>query len=133
MGKKSERLERIIAMFQSAGIAPDMKPDIIGWLWVHFAIDAGMIGTALFPGGFPIAGDTSEKTREKQIRTIRAVKDAFSVLEKRGLDVWSYDDATPFRIPDDREAAEAFWKPIMSCPIMNDYGDTITSIPQPLR
>lgn len=115
-GRRTERLDRIIEMFGKAGISPDIKPDIIGWLWVHFAIDAGVIGTAIYSGGFPAAGDISTESQTTRIRAVRAVKDAFAVLEKRGMDVWSYDDSVPFREIDDQKAAEAFWRPILSWP-----------------
>jgi len=115
-GRRTERLDRIITMFQAAGISPDIKPDIIGWLWVHFAIDAGMIGAAIYSGGFPAANDNSNEAWETRIRTVRAVKDAFAVLKKRGFEVWSFEDAAPFRIADDRTAAQTLWQPIMNWP-----------------
>jgi ketopantoate reductase len=44
------RLEIIMEMFERAGLIADVKPDIIRWQWVHHAINAGLIGTALYMG-----------------------------------------------------------------------------------
>ena len=100
-GSRTPRLERIIEMFARAGLIADIKSNIIEWQWVHHAINAGLIGTALCMGGLP-GEDTSI---EVWVLMVRAVKDALAVLEKRGVDVRSYADTEPFLVPDEEEAA----------------------------
>jgi ketopantoate reductase len=96
-GSRSPRIERITGLFGKAGFIGDVKANIIEWQWVHHAINAGVIGTALYMGGLP-------------------GEDALAVLEKRGVDVWSYADTKPFIVPDDEEAARRLREMFFSMP-----------------
>ena len=100
-GSRTQRLERIVTLFGKAGMRPDIKANIIEWQWVHHAIDAGMLGAALYKGGLPSAEDEMEVW----LLMIRAVKDALAVLEKRGVNVRAYEDTKPFLSSNDEEAA----------------------------
>lgn len=111
-GSHTPRLERIIEMFGRAGLVADIKSNIIEWQWVHHAIDAGIIGTALYMSGLP-GEDTGMET---WVLMVRAVKDALAVLEKRGVDVRSYADTELFLIPDDEEAARRLRQMMFSMP-----------------
>jgi ketopantoate reductase len=59
-GSRTHRLGRIINLFARAGMNPDVKTNIIEWQWVHHAIDAGMLGAALYQGGLPGSNDGIE-------------------------------------------------------------------------
>lgn len=87
-GSDPEKFKAVGELFQRAGFTLDIKPNIIEWLWVHHAINAGGIGTALWAGGI------AEATRS--IRTlgigIRAIREALDVAAARGVDVKSYPD-----------------------------------------
>jgi len=111
-GSRTPRLERIIGMFGKAGLSPDIKANIIEWQWVHHAIDAGVIGTALYMGGLP-GEDTGI---EMWVLMIRAVRDALTVLGKRGVDVRSYPDTQPFLIHDEEKAALLFRRMLLNMP-----------------
>lgn len=111
-GSRTPRLDRIIGMFGKAGLSPDIKADIIEWQWVHHAIDAGVIGTALYMGSLP-GDDTGIET---WVLMVRAVRDALTVLAKRGVDVRSYPDTQPFLIPDEKEAAGKLRKMLLTMP-----------------
>jgi 2-dehydropantoate 2-reductase len=100
-GSRTPRLERIIALFALAGMQPNLKSNIIEWQWVHHAIDAGMIGTALYKGGLPSPGEGMDTW----LLMVRATKDALAVLEKRGVNVRAYEDTKPFLSSPDEEAA----------------------------
>jgi len=100
-GSRTPRLERIIALFAKAGMHPDIKANIIEWQWVHHAIDAGMLGAALYKGGLP----RPDEGIDIWLLMVRAVKDALAVLEKRGVNVRAYDDTRPFLSFGDEEAA----------------------------
>ena len=67
----------------------DIKPNIVEWLWVHHAINAGGVGIALWAGGI------AEATRS--LKTIKqgvwAIREALDVVAARGVDVKSYSDA----------------------------------------
>ena len=100
-GSRTPRLERIVALLARAGMNPDLKANIIEWQWVHHAIDAGMIGTALYKGGLP----SPDEGIDTWLLMVRAVKDALAVLEKRGVNVRAYEDTKPFLGFGDEEAA----------------------------
>jgi ketopantoate reductase len=111
-GSRSPRIERITGLFGKAGFIGDVKANIIEWQWVHHAINAGVIGTALYMGGLP----GEETGIEVWVLMARAIKDALAVLEKRGVDVWSYADTKPFIVPDDEEAARRLREMFFSMP-----------------
>jgi 2-dehydropantoate 2-reductase len=111
-GSRTQRLERIIEMFGRAGLVADIKTNIIEWQWVHHAINAGLIGTALYIGGLP----GEDNGIEVWVLMVRAVKDALAVLENRGVDVWSYTDTKPFFVPDEEEAARRLRQMMFSMP-----------------
>ena len=111
-GSCTPRLDRIIETFERAGFVPDIKANIIEWQWVHHAINAGVIGTALYMGGLP----EEDTGIEVWMLMVRAVKDALAVLEKRGVDVRSYTDTRPFFVRDEEEAARRFRQMLLSMP-----------------
>ena len=94
-GTSGPRLERIRTMFQDARIAVDVQPNMLHWLWVHFAINSGIIGAAFKAGG----------AREllKSVLSLRAgilaARDALAVCRARGVDTGAFDDARLFGLP----------------------------------
>ena len=91
-GCSEERLEAVIKLFGRAGLRADLKPNIIEWLWVHYALNCGLIGTALYAGGINgLAGDPA-----LMIFAVYAVRDALKILEKRGVAPATYEDTKPF-------------------------------------
>ena len=91
-GVRTPRLERIIEFFARGGFRPDLKPDMIKWLWEHQAINSGMIGTALYAGGL----DAMLADRELMEMMFLAVREGLSVLEARGVDPRTYPESEPF-------------------------------------
>jgi 2-dehydropantoate 2-reductase len=88
-GSDPEKFKGATELFQRAGFTLDMKPDIVEWLWVHHAINAGTIGIALWAGGIV------EATRS--LKTLRsgvwATREALGVVAARGVNLESYPDA----------------------------------------
>ena len=88
-GSDAEKFKGVTELFQRAGFALDIKPNIIEWLWVHHAINAGGIGIALWAGGI------AEATRS--FKTVRlgalAIRDALNVVAARGVDLKRQPDA----------------------------------------
>jgi 2-dehydropantoate 2-reductase len=83
------RFQAVVELFQRAGFVPDIKANIVEWLWVHHAINAGGIGTALWAGGLA-------KTA-RSLKTLRlgvsATREALAVVRARGVDLDRYPDA----------------------------------------
>ena len=91
-GCSQEKLEAVIRLFGRAGLRADLKQNIIEWLWVHYAVNCGLLGTALYAGGIKqLVSDPA-----LMVFSVYAVRDALKVLEKRGVDVAAYEDTKPF-------------------------------------
>ncbi len=95
-GSDPEKHKAVAEMFQRAGFALDVKPNIVEWLWVHHAINAGGIGICLWAGGI------AEATRS--FKTVRlglwATREALDVVAARGVDLEKYPDAkSVFNMP----------------------------------
>lgn len=88
-GSDPEKFKAVTELFQRAGFRPDIKPNIIEWLWVHHAIDAGGIGIALWAGGITEAARSSKTMR----LGICAIRDALGVVAARGVELRHYPDA----------------------------------------
>lgn len=101
-GSPAGLLDKITKEFAKAGISPDIKDDIIHWLWTHHAINAGLQGTVLVRGGLPSA----ETPLEVWVFIVRAVKDALKVLEARGVNFINDPDTKAFQIDNAEEAAK---------------------------
>ncbi len=88
-GCDPEKFKAVTELFQRAGFTSDIKPNIIEWLWVHHAINAGGIGICLWAGGI------AEATRS--FTTLRlgtlATREALDVVAARGVDLQGYPDA----------------------------------------
>lgn len=87
-GSDPEPFQAVTGLFQQAGFSLDIKSNIVEWLWVHHAINAGGIGTALWAGGI------AEATRNfKNIKVgLLATRDALNVLAARGVNLQAYPD-----------------------------------------
>jgi 2-dehydropantoate 2-reductase len=88
-GSDPEKFKAAAELFQRAGFTLDIKPNIVEWLWVHHAINAGGIGTALWAGGI------AEATRSfKTLRLgVLAIREALDVVAARGVNLKDYPDA----------------------------------------
>ncbi len=88
-GSDPQKFQAVTQLFQRAGFTLDVKPNIIEWLWVHHAINAGGIGVCLWAGGI------AEATRS--FATLRlgtlATREALAVVAARGVDLAHYPDA----------------------------------------
>ena len=111
-GSPAGLLEKITGAFAHARIRPEIKDNIIEWLWVHHAINAGLQGTVLIQGGLPSA----DTPLDVWVFIIRAVKDALKVLEARGVNFKNDPDARVFMIENDKEAAKLMRQGISKMP-----------------
>lgn len=103
-GSDTPRLQGIVELFGRGGFGPDIKPDIIKWLWEHQAINSGMIGTALYAGGL----DALIADHQLMEMMVEAVREGLGVLEARGVDPRTYPDSTPFLDQDVDETVEFY-------------------------
>lgn len=94
-GKSTPRLEHVANVFRDADIKVDVQSDMQRWLWVHFAINSGIIGAAFKAG-------SAQKLLNSipLLRTgILAGREALEVCRARGVNVDSFEDAKSFYLP----------------------------------
>jgi 2-dehydropantoate 2-reductase len=94
-GTSTPRLERIKSMFEHAHIKVDIQPHMLHWLWVHFAINCGIIGSAMRAGSAVRLLNSVPDLR----KGILAGREALEVCKARGVDVKSFADTKPFYLP----------------------------------
>jgi 2-dehydropantoate 2-reductase len=91
-GSSEDLLHQVVELFELAGFTPDLKDNIVEWLWTHHAINAGMIGTALAAGGIAEMGESDERMQQM----VHAVRDSLAVLAARGVDLSTQSDTAPY-------------------------------------
>lgn len=92
----SRRELEVRAAFQQAGLRIKEESDIRGWLWLHFASDAGMFSQALKSGGLANMIGDRRALREAFLTS----RELLPVLKERGVDLRRHPDAMlPYRLP----------------------------------
>ena len=94
-GRSTSRLETLKGMFEQARLKVDVRQDIQHWLWVHFAINTGVIGAAFKVGGATQLLNSIPGLHD----AILAGREALEVCQARGVDVKSFADARSFYLP----------------------------------
>ena len=83
------KFKAVAELFGRAGFTLDIQPKIIEWLWVHHAVNAGLIGTALWAGGIAAA----TRSLKALGLGVRATRDALRVVAARGVNLDNYAEA----------------------------------------
>ena len=94
-GQLRPRVQQLSDLCQRAGLTVDVQENIRHWLWVHFAINSGVIGAAAKAGGAAQLLGSLPRLRD----AILAGRDALSVCAARGVDVRAFRDAAAFAQP----------------------------------
>ncbi len=94
------RLCRVRGLFESAGLKVEVEPNILHWLWTHFATEAALIGSAIAAGGIDeLLGQTARLET-----AILAGREALEICRVRGVAVERIPDAATFFAPADAVA-----------------------------
>ena len=88
--------DRASRMFTGCGLRVQLQPDILAWLWVHFAVEAGVIASVMKAGSVEAFLDGVDRIAE----SVLAVRDALAVVRARGVDVQAQPDAQMFAAPE---------------------------------
>jgi 2-dehydropantoate 2-reductase len=94
-GQTTPRIERLKQMFEAAGLKADIQSNMLHWLWVHFAINCGIIGAAFKAGGAAKLLNSIPNLR----KGILAGREALAVCQARGVNVKAFGDAKSFYLP----------------------------------
>ena len=95
-GRPANRVERVSGVFSGCGLHVEVQPDILAWLWVHFAVEAGVIATAIKSGGV----DQFLGSVDRIAEAVLAVRDALAVVRARRVNVDALPDAEMFAAPE---------------------------------
>ena len=82
-GNKTERYQRIVGLFQAAGIKVESPKNILHWIWIHMAINAGVISTCLKFGSAAAFMDNTKALREG----ILTMRETLKVAAARGANL----------------------------------------------
>jgi ketopantoate reductase len=96
-GGNPVHLQKLLELFAQADFNGEKKDNIIEWLWVHFAVAAGSIGTALESGGLK---NLIDKGKEGEEKFLGCIQDTLRAVEKRGIKLSQYEEAVPFINPE---------------------------------
>lgn len=94
-GRSTDRVRRIASLFQGCDLSVDQPADIGAWLWVHFAIEAGVIGSVIAVGDAEEFLDSVDHLQ----RAVFAVRESLAVVQARGVDIDASSDAQMFFAP----------------------------------
>lgn len=94
------RLARVQGLFESAGLNVDIEPNMLHWLWTHFATEAALIGAAIAAGSVDALLDDTARLEA----AILAGREALDICRVRGVDVERIPDAATFFAPADAVA-----------------------------
>lgn len=94
-GGRTEKLERVRALFERADMTPDVQANILHWLWVH---NASTIG---FSAGLAKHMDVRATLDDKPLlkRCFDATKELLALCERRGVNLKDYRDVSYLRWP----------------------------------
>jgi 2-dehydropantoate 2-reductase len=95
-GVAAARVARVRDVFNGCGLGVEIQPDMLAWLWVHFATEAGVIAAAIKSGSVEAFLGNADRIAE----AVRAVRDAPAVVAARGVDVGRVADAQMFYAPE---------------------------------
>jgi 2-dehydropantoate 2-reductase len=91
---EGERLAcRIAALFQTAGLEAPYHEKMLEYLWVQFATTAGLWPSLVQAGSF----EALLKDRKAGYNALAAVRECFSLLERRGIDLDDYPELAMYR------------------------------------
>ncbi|WP_406631010.1 ketopantoate reductase family protein [Amycolatopsis sp. WGS_07] len=91
-----ERAQAVRRVFRDAGFRVRERPDFRGWLWVHFASDAGLHSQGVRVGSLSLLAGARHDLREGLL----AGRELLPLLEARGVDLRRHRGAVlPFRAP----------------------------------
>ncbi|MEV7555599.1 2-dehydropantoate 2-reductase N-terminal domain-containing protein [Amycolatopsis sp. NPDC089917] len=90
----TDREKAVRQAFRAAGLRIKERPDFRGWLWVHFASDAGLLSQGLRRGSLSELAGSAGDLREGLLTG----RELLPLLEARGLDLRRHRVAVlPFR------------------------------------
>lgn len=95
-GQSPVRLNQVKALFEKAGMKPDIQPNMLHWLWVHNASAVG------FAAGFAKHRDFQTYLKDGDLlkTCLHATRELLALCEKRGVKLADYPEISYMGWPD---------------------------------
>jgi ketopantoate reductase len=89
-GSSTDKLRRVVALFERADMVPEVHDDMLGWLWLHNATTIG------FSAGFARYGDRGRLLRDGALlsQCVAATRELVELCRRRGVDVSRHPDVS---------------------------------------
>lgn len=91
-GKQDDRLKKVATLFEGVGIKPTLHGNILHYIWVQYAINAGLWPALVRAGSL----DALLRDRPTGDLGLQAVKECLNVVARRGVDLNKYPDTRMF-------------------------------------
>ena len=95
--------ERVEALFASCGIGLERPYDMLEWIWLHMAINAGVGAVAGMHGGIEDTTRSAEQlmgSTRMLARVVRTIRETSRIVASRGVDLRRYrGEMLAYRLP----------------------------------
>lgn len=93
----------LVKLFESADIKLEVPHDMVEWIWIHMAVNAGVTSTAATLGDLSQPRRLAEQLMDSSVHLTTAVKvirETLSIVEKRGVNLKAYrGEILPYKLP----------------------------------
>ena len=98
-----ENYSDLITLLNSADIKQEIPFDMLAWIWIHMAINAGVTSTAGRNGGIDnpnkLAKDLMNDAKALK-QAVKSIRETLKVVEARGVNLNLYkNELLPYKIP----------------------------------
>lgn len=91
-GKREARLEKFAKLFDGIGVKPNLRKSIMEFIWIQYAINAGLWTGLVRAGGL----DELLKDSVNGPLGLQSVRECLDVVAKRGIDLAKYPETKMF-------------------------------------
>ena len=123
--------ERVEALFGSCGISLERPRDMLEWIWLHMAINAGVGAVTAMYGDVedtPRAAEQLMGSTRMLARVVKAIREASRIVASRGVDLRHYrGEMLVYRLPTAASAPlmkRMFARNLLTRRIMTLHGNT---------
>ena len=123
--------ERVEALFGSCGISLERPHDMLEWIWLHMAINAGVGAVAAMYGDVEDTTHAAEQlmgSSRMLARVVRAIRETSRIVASRGVDLRRYrGELLVYRLPTVVSAPlmkRMFARSLLTRRIMTLHGNT---------
>lgn len=100
---KIDRYDSLLKLIADAKLKPEIPYDMLEWIWLHMAINAGVIATAGATGGIENSSKAANQlmdSTEALTSVIYSIRETSKIIASRGVVLKRYrNELLPYKIP----------------------------------